>query len=252
MLILKAFQYNPKDETALSNRALAHFLLREMEMAEKYAKKTLKKNPTNINAHRTLIEISADEETFEEVIAKVPEYLQEDPQIAYGISNIAKQRGNLEEARKWRETAIASDDENIPDFKAALAAILIEQVIDDDLAVHTRQLDDSQQNQLRQVVELLTEAWNCVVNTELHAARTDWIINRSTAYYFLGEWKNAIKDLEAALEIEPEHSLLLKNRAILAFEQGEKESAIEFLEKIQSGPEASKAPILIAIALVSR
>ena len=251
MLILKAFQYNPKDETALSNRALAHFLLREMEMAEKYAKKTLKKNPTNINAHRTLIEISADEETFEEVIAKVPEYLQEDPQIAYGISNIAKQRGNLEEARKWRETAIASDDENIPDFKAALAAILIEQVIDDDLAVHTRQLDDSQQNQLRQVVELLTEAWNCVVNTELHAARTDWIINRSTAYYFLGEWKNAIKDLEAALEIEPEHSLLLKNRAILAFEQGEKESAIEFLEKIQSGPEASKAPILIAIALVS-
>ena len=251
MLILKAFQYNTEDEIALSNRAVAHFLLQEAEMAEEYAKKTLEKNPTNISAYRTLIEISTEEETLEEVIAKVPEYLQEDPQIAYEISNIAKQRGNLEEVRKWRETVIANDHENTPDFKAALAAILIEQVIDDDLAVHTRQLDDSQQNQLRRAAELLTEAWDCVVNTELHAARTDWIINRSAAYYFLGEWKNAIKDLDAALEIEPAHSLLLKNRAILAFEQGEKESAIEFLEEIQSGPEASKAPILIAISLVS-
>ena len=251
MLVIEAFQYNSGDERALSNCALAYASLGETKDAEKYAKKALKKNPVNIHAYATLVEISTDEETLEDVIAKIPEYLWEKPQIAYVISNTAKQRGDLEEARKWRENAIASDHENIPDFKAALAAILIEQVIDDNLAVHTRQLDDSQQNQLKQAVELLTEAWDCVVNTELHAARTDWIINRSTAYYFLGEWKNAIKDLDAALEIEPAHSLLLKNRAILAFEQGEKESAIEFLEKIQSGPEASKAPILIAIALVS-
>ena len=251
MLILKAFQYNTEDEIALSNRAVAHFLLQETEMAEEYAKKTLKKNPTNISAYRTLIDISTEKETLEEIIAKAPEYLQEDPQIAYGISNIAKQRGNLAEARKWRETVIANDHENTPDFKAALAAILVEQVLEDTLAVYTKQFGDSQREQLKQAVELLTEAWDCVVNTELHAVRTDWIINRSTAYYFLGEWKNAIKDLDAVLEIEPAHSLLLKNRAILAFEQGEKESAIEFLEKIESGPETSETSILIAIALAS-
>ena len=124
-LILKAFQYNTKDEVALSNRAVAHFLLQETESAEKYAKKTLEKNPTNISAYRTLIEISMDEETLEEVIAKVPEYLREDPQIAYTISNTAKQHGDLEEARKWREIVIANDHENTPDFKAALAAILM-------------------------------------------------------------------------------------------------------------------------------
>ncbi|MDE0688675.1 MAG: tetratricopeptide repeat protein [Candidatus Poribacteria bacterium] len=251
MLILKAFQYNTEDEIALSNRAVAHFLLQETEMAEEYAKKTLKKNPTNISAYRTLIDISTEEETLEEVIAKAPEYLQEDPQIAYGISNIAKERGNLAEARKWRETVIANDHENTPDFKAALAAILVEQVLEDTLAVYTKQFGDSQREQLKQAVELLTEARDCVVNTELHTARTDWIINRSTAYYFLGEWQNAIKDLDAALEIEPAHSLLLKNRAILAFEQGEKESAIGFLEKIESGPETSETSILIAIALAS-
>ena len=251
ILLLKACPYNPEDETALSNSALAHFLLKETEMAEKYAEKALEKNPTNINAYRTLIEISTGDETLEEVIAKVPEYLQEDPQIAYAISNIAKQRGNLEEARKWREIMVDYDKEDLPDYKAALAAILIEQVFENSLTVYTKQLSDPQKEQLKRAIELLTEAWDCVINTELHAVRTDWIINRSTAYYLLGEWKNAIKDLDAALEIEPAHSLLLKNRAILAFEQGEKESAIEFLEKIQSGPEVAEAPILIAIALLS-
>ena len=164
----------------------------------------------NTHAYATLVEISADEETLEEVIAKVPEYLQEDPQIAYAISNIAKQCGNLEEARKWREIMVDHDKEDLPDYKAALAAILIEQILENPLAVSTKQWDDSQKNRLRRAVKLLTDAWNCVANTELHAVRTGWIINRSTAYYFLGEWKNAIKDLDAALEIEPAHSLLLK------------------------------------------
>ena len=130
-----------------------------------------------------------------------------------------------------------------------MAAILIEQVLENPLTMYTKQPNDSQRHQLRRAVELLTEAWNCVVNTELHAVRTDWIINRSMAYYFLGEWKNAIKDIDAALEIEPLDSLLLKNRAILAVEQGEKESAIEFLGKIQSVPETSKAQIMIATIL---
>ena len=249
MSVLEAFQYNSEDEKALANRASAHASLGETKDAEEYANKALEKNPVNIHAYATLVEISTDEETLEEVIAKVPEYLREKPQIAYAISNIAKHRGNLEEVRKWREIMVEHDQENLPDYKAALAAILIEQVLENPLTMYTKQPNDSQRHQLRRAVELLTEAWNCVVNTELHAVRTDWIINRSMAYYFLGEWKNAIKDIDAALEIEPLDSLLLKNRAILAVEHGDKENAIECLRKIQSVPETSEAQIMIATIL---
>ena len=251
MLVLEAFQYNPEDEKALSNRALAHASLGETKDAEKYAKKALEKSPVNIHAYATLVEISTDEEILEDVIAKVPEYLREKPQVAYVISNTAKQHGNLEEAKKWRETVVASDHENTPDFKAALAAILIEQILEDSLAVYTKQLGDSQKEQLTRAVELLTEAWDCIVNTELHTVRTDWIINRSMAYRLLGEVRLGIKDIDAALEIKPSHSVLLKNRALLAVEQEDKESAIEFLGKIQSVPEASEAQILIATILSS-
>ena len=250
-LLLKAFQYNPEDETALSNRALAHFLLGETEKAADYAKKALDKNPVNTNAHVILVEISSDEETLEEVIDKVPEYLRKVPQIAYAISNIAKQRQNLKEARKWGETMVEHEQEDIPDFKAALATILVEQVLDDYLAAFTEQPNDSQKEQLRRAIGLFTEAWNCIANTELRILRTDWILNRSTAHVHLGEVKAAIKDLNTALDIEPLNPVLLKNRAILAFKEGENKSAIEFLEKIESDSEIPEVPIILADILLA-
>ena len=248
-LIIEAFQYNSEDEKALSNRALAHLLLGETKNAADYAKQTLKKNHTNTDAYVILIRVSAAEESLEEVVAKVPNYLQDNPQIAHAISDIANQRRNFVEAKRWGEISMAREQENNPVFKASLATILIQEVLDGRVDMYTMHSDDSQKEQLSRAVELLTEAWDCVVNTELRSARTDWIINRSTALRLLGKPQDAIKDLDVAIEIEPSDSILstlLKNRAVLAFEQGNQENAIEFLERIQSEPEIFEAQILIA------
>ena len=245
-LLLEAFQYKPEEEKALANRALAHLLLGEIEKAADYAEQTLQKNPNNADAYIILIETSTDEVTLEEVIGEVPKDLRETPQIAYAISNVAKQRENLEEARKWREIMVAQEQGDVPDFKAALAAILIEQVLVNQLTVVTKQFDKAQKKQLRQAIELLTEAWDCVSRTELRDFRVNWIINRSMAHFHLGEMKETIKDLDTALEIEPLNPDLLKKRAISAFEDGERENAIEFLEKIQSASEVPEVPIILA------
>ncbi len=243
-LLLKAFQYNPEDESALSNRALAHLLLGDPENAEKYAKQTLEKNPANTHAYAILVGISAEKEPLAEVIAKVPDYLRDSPQIASAISNLAKQRRNFEEAKKWGKTTVEKGDP--PVFKASLATILIEQVLADHVNMCTQQIDASQEEQLDRAVELLSAAWDCVADTELRTARADWIINRSTALQLLGRTEAAIKDLDTAIEIEPAHSMLLRNRSLLAFEQGDRKRAIDFLEKIQSQPEIYEAQILVA------
>lgn len=249
-LLLKAFQYNSEDEKAFSNRALAHYLLGELESATEYAKQTLEKNPANINAHVVLIHVFSKTEPLERVITQVPDYLQEKPEIAHAFSDTAKEQGCLEDAKKWREVMVEQDED--PGFKASLATILIEQVLDDPFNMYIKQLEDSQKEQLSRAVELLTEAWECVADTELRFVRTDWIINRSTALRLLGKSQNAIKDLDIAIEIEPSDSMLsmlLKNRAILAFEQGNQEDAVEFLERIQSEPETFEAQIIIASIL---
>ena len=249
-LLIKALQYNSEDEAALSNCAWAYLLLEETEEAANYARKTLEKNPANTTAYAIHVEISTEDETLEEVIAKVPEYSRETPQIAHAISEVARQRGDFEEAKKWGEIMVANEQENVSNCKAALASILLEQVLSNRLAVLTNQLDDSQKEQLRRAIELFTEAWDSVANTELRTVWTDWIIERSTAHILLGESEEAIKNLNTALEIEPSNPVLLEKRAMSALDQEEYRSAIEFLEAIQSAPETPQAPILLANALL--
>ena len=243
-LLLQAFQYDSEDEKALSNRALAHLLLGEVEKTEEYANQTLEKNPTNTDAYVILIGISAEEEPFDEVIAKVPDYLHDSPQIAYAISELAKQRENFEAAKRWGEIMV--EQGNTPDFKAAFATILIKQALEDNLAVGTSQLHERQKEQLQRAIGFLTEAWDCVSNTELKEYRADWIINRGIAHFHLGELTKATEVLDIALKIEKSDPILIKNRALLAFECGDTPKAVELLEKIQFASEVPEAPIILA------
>ena len=245
-LLHEAFKYDSENEKALSNRALAYLLQEETEKAADYAERTLEKNPANTDAYVILIGISAEEEPLDEVIAKVPDYLHDSPQIAYAISDLAKQRENFEAAKRWGEIMVSQDQENAPDFKAAFATILIKQALEDNLAVGTSQLNEPQKEQLQRAIGFLTEAWNTVSNTELKDYRADWIINRGIAHFHLGELTKATEDLDTALEIEKSNPILIKNRALLAFECGDTPKALELLEKIQSAPEVPEAPIILA------
>ena len=245
-MLIKAFDFNREDERALSNRALAHLLLGETQYAAEYVKQILEKNPSNTDAYVILVGISAEEEPLDEVIAKVPEHLHDSPQIAYAISELAKQRENFEAAKRWGEIMVSQDQGNAPDFKAAFATILINQVLEDNLAVGTSQLYKTQKEQLKRAIGFLTEAWNCVSKTELKDYRADWIINRGIAHFHLGALTKATEDLDIALEIDKSDPILIKNRALLAFECGDIPNAVELLEKIQSAPEVPEAPIILA------
>ena len=245
-LLHEAFNYDPKNEKALSNRALAYLLQGETEKAADYAKQASKMNRKNTDAYVILVGISSEEEPLDEVIAEVPDDLHDSPQIAYAISELAKQRENYEAAKRWGEIMVSKDHENAPDFKAAFATILIKQVLEDNLAVGTSQLYQAQKEQLQRAIGFLTEAWDCVSNTELKDYRADWIISRGIAHFHLGELTQATEDLDTALKIEKSNPTLIKNRALLAFECGDMPKALKLLKKIQSAPEVPEAPIILA------
>ena len=250
-LLHEAFKYDSENEKALSNRALAYLIQEETEKAAGYAEQTLKMNRKNADAYVILVGISPEEETLDEVIAKVPDYLHDSPQIVYAISELAKQRENFEAAKRWGKIMVSQDQENTPDFKAAFATILINQVVEDSLAVGTSQLYKAQKEQLQQAIELLNEAWNTISRTELKDYRADWILNRGIAHFHLGELTKAKVDLDTALEIEESNPILIKNRALLAFECEEIAEAIELLETIQSAPEVPEAPVILANFLLA-
>ena len=251
-LLIKAFQHNCEDDKALANLAFAHFLLGELENAADYANKTLERNPGNADAHAILVAVSAEGETLEEVINKVPDHLQENPQIACAVAGIAKERGNFEEAVKWGETMVKHEQNDLGSSKAMLAAILTEQVSTDRKAMLTSQITDSQKAQLRRAIQLLTEAWDCIAKTELRASRTDWLINKSSAHSLLNEAQDAIKSLDTAIEIEKTRPDLLMRRALLSLKHEDENGAIGFLREIGSSPETPEAPLLIANILLGQ
>ena len=250
--LIEAFQYNCEDEQALANRASAHFLLGELENAADYANKTLERNPVNADAYAILVGVSAEGETLEEVINKVPEHLQENPQIACAVAGIAKERGEFEEAIKWGETMVKHEENDLGISKAMLAAILTEQVSTDRKAMLTSQITDSQEAQLRRAIQLFTEAWDCIAKTELRAARTDWLINKSSAHSLLSEAQDAIMALDTAIEIEKTRPDLLMRRALLSLKHEDENGAIGFLQEIRSAPETPEAPLLIANILLGQ
>ena len=253
-LLIEAFQYNRDDELALSNLASAHFLLGNTEKAEDYAKKTLEMNEANTSAYAILVGISEKEETLDEVISKVPKYLRDMPQIAQAISEEARQRREFEQAIKWGEITVASAQDEVSNRKAAwrasLARILVEQISNDRSAILTQQLDDSHKEQLKRAVELFTEAWDSVDNTEMRTVETDWIIWKSTALELLGEYSAAIEVINTAIQIEPDYPVLYMKRALLAFKQGQYSCAITDFEEIRSNPETPEAPLLLVNTLL--
>ena len=103
---------------------------------------------------------------------------------------------------------------------------------------------------MKRAVELFTEAWNSVDNTEMRTVETDWIIWKSTALDLLGEYSAAIEALNTAIQIEPDYPVLYMKRALLALKQGDYHGSIGFLETIQSAPETPEAPILLANILL--
>ena len=253
-LLIEAFQYNRDDELALSNIASAHFLLGNTEKAADYAKKTLEKNEANTSAYAILVGISEKEETLDEVISKVPKYLREMPQIAQAISEEARQRREFGHAIKWGEITIARAQDEVSNrkaaWKASLARILVEQITNDRCAILTQQLDDSHKERLNRAVELFTEAWDSVANTELSTVATDWIIWKSTALDLLGDYTAAIDAINTAIQIEPDYRVLYMKRALLALKQGDYHGSIGYLKTIQSAPETPEAPILLANVLL--
>ena len=249
-LLIKAFQYNSDDEIAVSNMALAHFLLGHTDKAADYAKKTLEKNEANTSAYAILVGISEDGETLEEVISKVPESFRETPQIAQAISEIARQRRDFEQAIKWGETSVSRAQDEGANCQGALARILVEQILNDLPAMLTQQLHDSHKERLKRAVELFTEAWNSIENTEMRTVKTDWIIWKSTALDLLGEYTAAIEALNTAIQIEPDYPVLFMKRALLAFKQEDYCGSIGFLETIKSAPEIPEVSILLANILL--
>jgi len=249
-LFLEALQYNPQDEKALCNAALGNLLLGELEKAKTTAEKVLETNPANTGAYSIIIQASSATERFEDIISKVPEPHRNSRECAFAMADQARNKGKPEEAKKWLQTAIKNDSDDLPELKAALGEIMLDLVLQDPRISKAHAISPSDKETIEEAVKLLTAAWERVSATDLRKARLGWVVNRGIAKGLLGDSDGAIKDMDTALEVEPSNPIFIKYRAMLAHEGQDNEKSIALFKKILDAPETPEAPLMLAEVLL--
>jgi tetratricopeptide (TPR) repeat protein len=249
-LFLEAQQYNPDDENALYNAGLGYVLLGQLDDSIKSANKVLEKNPGSTKAYSIIVQASSKDETLDEIISRVPEAHRNSRECAFAIADQARKRGKPEEAKKWLETAIENDSDDLPELKAALGEILLSLMLQDSRVANAHLINDSEREIVQKIVQLLTQAWERISKTDLKDFRLGWVVNRGIAKGLLNDYAGAVNDIETALDVEPSNPLFIKYRAMLAREGKDNKKAEVFLKDIINAPETPEASLLLAEVLL--
>ncbi len=245
-IFLEALGYNKDDEKALCNAALAHILLGDDREGRKFVESVLKKNENNKQAYSMWVYSADEKDTLDKVIREIPKAFINDPDVAFAVGTLAKEKGNITEAKKWLEIASKENSENKPLIEATFAEVLLQDALKDPAMIIAGHLGNDMRRALEMAVEHYSKAWDVISATELSKFNLNWIINRSLANRMLGNRNKATKDVELALELDPKNSFYIKQKALLSFEEGKTEEAIEILKPIVDDPGIPEAPLMIA------
>lgn len=231
--LIEALQYNKNDEKALCNAALGHFLFEDKAKCKELILKVQEKNPTNSQAYILQIQCCEDQESLESIIDNVPKPLRKTTNVAYAIGNLANSRQQPEKAIEWLSISIENSEDNWPEPYGLMGIVKFNTFLKSkDYMVLPEALKSHEIQELNEIHDLFTKAWNEVKNTEIKHTKLDWLANRSEVRRLLGDFDDAVKDIEEALKYDPENLKLLRIRGQLAAIESDYERAIKIYTKL--------------------
>ena len=246
--LIEARQYNSDDEKALLNAALGHIILEQREEAKQFVRTVLKRNPASSRAYSMLIQINIDQ-PYETVLDCVPKAHRNSPEVAFELGKMAAHHGKLKEAKKWLERGIEWESADVIEIKVVLGLILIEMLPDGMEGFVVGQIDEDTQSIIDRIIELFTEAWKKIKDTDLKFVKHAWIAQRGLILRLKKEYEQAAKDLDIALELCPDNPRYKQFRALLALESDDVQKAEILLEELISSKQLG---VIIPLADIYR
>lgn len=226
-LFIKALQYNPDDENALANTALAYTLFRDAE-ADKFIAKTISKNPLNILANSCKISRNQSVD-FQEILNSVPIGLSSSAEIAYSLGIKARDLDIFDKAIEWLKKSLENSKGKHVDIKGSLASTLMES-ISNPFHYITKQYDTERISIIKQAIKLFDDVFEELKDTDLLYAKSWWFIKRAVGKKILGDREGALDDIKKAFELSPKDPYCIKHLGIAFAEIGNHKKAIEVLE----------------------
>ncbi len=248
-----ALQYNPTDDQAIAYAAMGYVFQRDNAGAKKYIEEALQKNPANTLAHSLHARIVPLSESIESVVDVIPAAYRENIDVLVALGEAALNRKLYAKAEEWWEIALnGNSDRSMNSVKASLGFVLLKPISQSYSVIAAGQLTDSQKQILERAITLFTEVLGgeYVNPTNLSHIRFSALSNRANALRLLGRHDEAMRDIEIALQYSSEDVNVIKQRALLANDKGDQESAYTHIQKILFSPEVPEASILAAQMLI--
>ncbi|WP_353933027.1 hypothetical protein WJM97_10785 [Okeanomitos corallinicola TIOX110] len=250
---LEAKQYNPEDDKALALAAMGYVFQQDYNNAENLINQAIQKNPANELAYSLRIRITPVRESIDAIIEQIPPAYRDSLDVLVALGDAAERRNLDEEAEKWWQLALNKDNSNnLNIVKVALGASLTKGVIQKFPLAFAGQLSETEKQNLERSVNLFTEVLGgqYVNPNNLSRLEFDTLTNRSGALRLLKKYDDAVRDIQIALQKEPNNIYCIKQRALLAHEQGNDEVAYNYLKSILDCPDFPEIPLLAAELLI--
>ncbi|MFH0773693.1 MAG: hypothetical protein V1922_05275 [bacterium] len=251
-LFIEAKQYNPDDEKALCNVALAYILLDKPNNAEEYIKKILSKNPASGRTYSLLIQIRIDSSLpIEKIIKEIPSEYHDLPEIIYALGTACRRNKHFSEAQKWFEKLKTGKDECQPEYLVSLGTTLLASISKDMHLSFSKKLDRAEYAKVKEASVLFEKSWQQIKSYEDNSLKIECLVNMGTAHILLGDRQRASINFDDALVIEPNNPDYIFNRAYIDYEVGNSELALKRLKIISQDPKTPAAILIGDIYLSS-
>jgi tetratricopeptide (TPR) repeat protein len=251
---LEARQYNPQDDTALALAAMGYVFQQDYSNAENFIEKALQKNPANALAYSLRVRIASVTESIESVLEQIPPPYHECLDVLVAVGEAALKRGLYEKAEEcWQAALNNNNGSSMDSVKAFLGVALMEPITQNYPLIAAGQLLEFQKHSLERAVSLFTEVLGGIyVNpNDLSHLKFTALVNRAGTLRLLGQYDEAIRDIEMALMTKNEEPHLIKQRALLAHEKGNEEEAYSYVQQILLSPKTPEASLLAATFLMA-
>lgn len=249
-LFIDAHGFHPDNSKALANAALGFFLQGQRGRCQELAYQALEKDPTTVPAYSVLVHSSADDEPFEQVLAKVPEAYQNTGEVAMALGCLARQRGLQEQAEHWLRVSVEQDTQNHPDPRAILADLLLSKLMQGEPAFGARGIINTNDALVKEILTLYNYAWERISRGDVPNRRQSVLVNRATVKAILGDLQGAIHDCDEALNEDTDNPLIVKQRALLAYQTGDLTKAAVLFRQLLEKDEAPDAGLHLATVLL--
>jgi tetratricopeptide (TPR) repeat protein len=235
----QAYELNPNEDKAKSNRAYAFLLSGQYQEAADAAKEMIDINPMHVTAFSIYIQaLGYIKETYKEILNLVPEKLQSKSEIIYALANVAKRLGEHEESTKLL-SAVASSSENDPEALGYLAAEIIEKVISANKLSIRGNLAPEYRDQLLEAINMIKKAWKLIPDKEDRKHVSFMQYNMATAYRLRGELNEAQKSLDELLELEPDKKEYKILSASIAYDSKDYATVKEVMTELSADKDAN-------------